>query len=431
MSDHEDIIDLNNTYANESCINTYSSESNRSNNVKFLKLDSISLDDERPTFKPKIVEEQKTNIIMDINYDDNNDKNKVNVSNNRKSNISDKPSNITNNDKKKVQIIEIIDNNGWNDKNEKLLSYWKEESHIIIWLNTQALNELKFINKALSIPAILISAISSATLFSNFNTDNKSERVNIIILIIGILLIISTFIQSLKEFLNLDKNIRQHINIIKTNQMLILDIQEQLNQEIHDRVNGKDFLSKIKLKKADMVRNNVEIPPKIYKKMERAIENGDIINYDETFILYSYLQNKLTNHNILNPHGIPQQINVLNSNMNNDVNKTVDTRIDIPPIPYSTSTNSQFDREKNIIEPYKNLEEIKKKVNKLKQEENEDKISIGSQDSGGSVNSTYSQGSINSRTDLQFNKKHKKGKQEFETSANDYVMQIKNQIARL
>ena len=58
----------------------------------------------------------------------------------------------------------------------------------------------------------------------------------ILIIFIGILLIISTFLQSLKEFLNLEKNIRQYITIIKNNQIIILDIQEQLNQQLNDRI---------------------------------------------------------------------------------------------------------------------------------------------------------------------------------------------------
>lgn len=405
MSDHEEIIDLDINASTDSCFNTYSSENNKSQSVKFLKLGSISLDDKQPTFKPIPVKQDNPVRIQNPQED------------------------IGPQLKGKKQIIEIIDNNGWNEKNEKLLAYWKEESHIIIWLNTQALNELKFINKALSIPAILISAISSATLFSNFNTNNNSERVDYTLLVIGILLIISTFIQSLKEFLNLEKNIRQHINIIKTNQMLILDIQEQLNQEVHDRANGKEFLSKIKLKKADMVRNNVEIPPKIYKKMERAIENGDIINYDETFILYSYLQNKMTNHSIMNPHDVGANPGDLLGFKQKPLmrERTGETRIDIP---YKDGQISQFERDKAIVEPYENLDKIREKVNRFNRKDDGDDNSIGSQ---GSANSVFSEGSINNIPDLQFDKKKKKGKskRDFQTSANDYVQQIKTQIARL
>lgn len=201
----------------------------------------------------------------------------------------------------KEKDYNITENKGWNEKNEKLLTYWKEESQIIIWLNTQALNYLKKLNKCLSIPAIMISAISSATIFSNLNNEQKNDtNIDAMLVVIGILLIISTFIQSLKEFLNLEKNIRQYINIIKTNQMLILDIQEQLSQEIQDRVNGKEFVNKMKSRKADLVRNSIEIPLRFYKKMEKAVENGEIINYNETFVLYNYLQNQLTNKNIIN-----------------------------------------------------------------------------------------------------------------------------------
>lgn len=192
----------------------------------------------------------------------------------------------------------VYKNNGWNDKKENLLKYWKEEAQIIIWLNSEALNSTKFINKCLSIPAIFISAVSSASLFSNVNVSE--DRINIVIILIGILLMISTIIQSLKEFLNLDKNIRQYITIIKNNQILVLEIEEQLNQDIFDRENGVVFLKKIKHKKSEMVKNSVEIPSRIYKKLEKEIEKGNIINYKDTFILYNYLQKKSTNQVLFN-----------------------------------------------------------------------------------------------------------------------------------
>lgn len=215
-------------------------------------------------------------------------------------------------------VNEII-NNGWDKNKEKMLRYWKEESQIMIWLNTQALNNTKFINKCFSIPSIFISAISSATLFSNVNIS--PDKIQILIIFIGILLIISTFLQSLKEFLNLDKNIRQYITIIKNNQIIILDIQEQLNQQVNDRINGKKFLNDIKNKKNELIKNSIEIPKKIYKKMEKAIENGEIINYNDTFILYNYLQNKLTDSSILdNSNFNINNFNNHNNNENNDEN---------------------------------------------------------------------------------------------------------------
>jgi hypothetical protein len=226
----------------------------------------------------------------------------------------------------------IFKNNGWNAKKENLLKYWKEEAQIIIWLNSEALNSTKFINKCLSIPAIFISAISSASLFSNVNMSE--DRINIVIIFIGILLMISTIIQSLKEFLNLDKNIRQYITIIKNNQMLVLEIEEQLNQETYDRENGVSFLKKIKYRKGEMVKNSVEIPSRIYKKLEREIEKGNIINYKDTFILYNYLQKKSTNQVLFNNSNESNENNnnYDNDDNDNDSNNRIDKRNSIHKI---------------------------------------------------------------------------------------------------
>jgi hypothetical protein len=268
-------------------------------------------------------------------------------------------------------------NNGWNENLEKLLSYWKEESQIFIWLNTQSLNYLKFQNKCLSVPAIAISAISSATIFSNVSYDDRSNN-PILLYIIGSFLIISTFIQLMKEYLNLDKNIRQHINTIKTNQMLILDIQEQLSQGREDRINGKDFLNKMKTRKADLIRNSIEIPVKFYKRMENAIERGEIINYNETFVLYNYLQNRIANKNLIGPP--------------------------LPIIPSSSSTatsNNQSTQNANDV------------LINIQSESNEH--------SDGSDGSQISSLSVNSRNEL--NRKN--------SDSNSYAAQIKYQIARL
>ena len=268
-------------------------------------------------------------------------------------------------------------NNGWNENLEKILSYWKEESQIFIWLNTQSLNYLKFQNKCLSVPAIAISAISSATIFSNVSYDDRSNN-PILLYIIGSFLIISTFIQLMKEYLNLDKNIRQHINTIKTNQMLILDIQEQLSQGREDRINGKDFLNKMKTRKADLIRNSIEIPVKFYKRMENAIERGEIINYNETFVLYNYLQNRIANKNLIGPP--------------------------LPIIPSSSSTatsNNQSTQNANDV------------LINIQSESNEH--------SDGSDGSQISSLSVNSRNEL--NRKN--------SDSNSYAAQIKYQIARL
>ena len=67
--------------------------------------------------------------------------------------------------------------NIWNDENESLLRFWKEESNVHIWLSNKASEFYNFINKLISIPCILISAVSSTTILSNIYED---ECTNII-----------------------------------------------------------------------------------------------------------------------------------------------------------------------------------------------------------------------------------------------------------
>ena len=51
MSDDEEDIEFRPNLDNESCMNTYSGDNNKSQDVKILKLDSISLNDNNTVFK--------------------------------------------------------------------------------------------------------------------------------------------------------------------------------------------------------------------------------------------------------------------------------------------------------------------------------------------------------------------------------------------
>ena len=138
----------------------------------------------------------------------------------------------------------------WNNEKENLLRFWKEEANVHIWLSNKASEFYNFLNKLISIPCILISAISSTTILSNIYQDECSQniqdddnfaeniqdidsnQINNSLLVIGCFLALGTFLQSLKEFLNLDSKINKFDNNIKTNRILILDIEEQLYLEL-------------------------------------------------------------------------------------------------------------------------------------------------------------------------------------------------------
>ena len=81
----------------------------------------------------------------------------------------------------------------WTSKKEKLLNFWKEESRIYSWLHEQNSKYYRELDKKLSIPSLLISAVTSTALFSSINMENNEY----VIVSFGILLVIGTFLQSI------------------------------------------------------------------------------------------------------------------------------------------------------------------------------------------------------------------------------------------
>ena len=72
-------------------------------------------------------------------------------------------------------------------------------------------------------------------------------------------LALGTFLQSLKEFLNLDSKISKFDNNIKTNRLLILDIEEQIYLERSERERPNKLIKDYEIKK-NLVTNTPIIP---------------------------------------------------------------------------------------------------------------------------------------------------------------------------
>jgi hypothetical protein len=199
----------------------------------------------------------------------------------------------------------------WNNEKENLLRFWKEESNVYIWLSNKASEFYNLLNKVISIPCILISAISSTTILSNIYEDEclqntrddntladniqniNSNQINTSLLVIGCFLALGTFLQSLKEFLNLDNKISKFDNNIKTNRILILDIEQQLYLERSERECPSKLIKRIKEIKKNLVTNTPVIPNFIKKRLKKAIERNEVLDIMSKSILYSYLKNQI------------------------------------------------------------------------------------------------------------------------------------------
>jgi len=239
----------------------------------------------------------------------------------------------------------------WNNEKENLLKFWKEESNVHIWLSNKAISFYSLLNRAISIPCILISAISSTTILSNIHdydsnelvknddTDdndtssfscinNEEEMIISPLLAIGCILALGTFLQSLKEFLSLDNKISKFEQNIKTNRILILEIEEQLYLDRDERECPSKIIKKIKEIKKNLVTDTPVIPAFIKRKLKKAIENNEVLDIMSKSILYSYLKNQTIeiDGTVFNNDGnnapIPVNSMVYNNDTYNDNNNT-------------------------------------------------------------------------------------------------------------
>lgn len=263
----------------------------------------------------------------------------------------------------------------WNNEKENLLRFWKEESNVHIWLSNKASEFYNLLNKVISIPCILISAISSTTILSNIykddctqilqnndSLDDNIQELNISqldtsLLIIGCFLAIGTFLQSLKEFLNLDGKISKFDNNIKTNRILILDIDEQIYLERSERECPSKLIKRIKETKKSLVTNTPVIPNFIKKRLKESIEKNEVLDIMSKSVLYSYLKNQT----------IDIEGSIFNQNESNNYNLD-DNNSNISPqhILVDTTTESNLDSivnlENSYISEYDSNKRIKDKI---------------------------------------------------------------------
>ena len=212
--------------------------------------------------------------------------------------------------------------NDWTPKKELLLEKWKFESSLYIGLHNYNAEYYKFIDKMCGIPALIINAVTTTTLFSVLNLENNQT----IIISIASLLIVGTILQSLRDFLSIGKQIHNNINTSKHYQIVINDITEQLNQEPQDRINGKDFVKKINQSRNNIVLDAPYINHKSWKNLIKKLQNGDFILLENNTYFKNYFEKLMvqqtdssTNNNPDNPNNPCTSVELIHNNRRNNM----------------------------------------------------------------------------------------------------------------
>lgn len=180
-------------------------------------------------------------------------------------------------------------NNGWTTRGEKLVRYWQEECRLYAWMYEQNATYYSRLNRTLGIASIALSAITGTTLFNQSASDPDATSSNILIGL-GVSSIASTILSGLKELLDLNSLITQNTNAARENSSIVMDIDEQMNIDRADRIDGREFMKSIKDRKNSLIQNGPIIPSRQWKQVHRKIQSKEQLGFLNREVFNEYLE---------------------------------------------------------------------------------------------------------------------------------------------
>jgi hypothetical protein len=184
------------------------------------------------------------------------------------SEISDEKSN-TQSILHKVDLI--ILNNGWNDKNEKIIISIGENSASYKWMHERCSSFHKSIYKFTSILLIILSTgLTTETIINN------SDNYYILNILSQIMTYLITTISVLQSFLKSEETSEKHLTAANEFSKLYHDIQQQMCMFRRDRINATKYVSDCLKLYDSLIINNPDINTYVINKFKKTFKNSDI-----------------------------------------------------------------------------------------------------------------------------------------------------------
>jgi hypothetical protein len=162
----------------------------------------------------------------------------------------------------------LLLNNGWNDKNEKLIASIGENSEAYKWMHEKASKRYYLMNRIVGIFIVVLNAVLSAQ--TTFTADcQKDIFQKVLIYIVTILSVINNFL-NFQELATNHKNASSHFGDITH------DVQQQMCLYRKDRESAVKYVQHT-LKKYDSVNtNSPAMPDYILKELNKKYKNSGI-----------------------------------------------------------------------------------------------------------------------------------------------------------
>lgn len=162
-------------------------------------------------------------------------------------------------------------NNGWNNKNEKIIISIGENAASFKWMHERSASRYQFCNKIVSVILLLLSTGLSAetTIPSSNNNNNVAMDIVHRIFTYGI-----TVLSVLQNFLKLEEMSEKHLSAAREYSRLYHDIQQQMCMYRRDRKPAISYVAQV-LKLFDSL--NVKSPP-ISEKIANQLKKQNLNN---------------------------------------------------------------------------------------------------------------------------------------------------------
>lgn len=227
--------------------------------------------------------------------------------------------------KNKIDILLL--NNGWNDKNERLIISIGENAASYKWMHEKSHSKYTLYNKMLSLFTIVLNGTLSTQTIYNDQSDNS------FILIQKILIYIVTLLSIINNFLKLQELSIKHQNSSSQYSDIYHDIQQQMCMYRKDRINAVKYIHNM-LKKSDNIRiSSPDIDKDILNEFKKKFQNSDIAMPDiadkiQKIDIITEPRNQSSTHtdmNILNSQTISDNNTQHNTQNNTQYNNIINT----------------------------------------------------------------------------------------------------------
>lgn len=169
----------------------------------------------------------------------------------------------------KAEIMAL--NNGWNDKNERIVISIGENAASYKWMHERSSSMYKLINQILNVVLIVFSTGLSAETILPDNSNNI-----VLSVFRRIFTYVVTLISVLINFLKFEQLSEQHLNAATSFAKLYHEIQQQMCMYRRDRQNATKYVAEILKTYDNLIVNGPTINDIIIKQFKSKFENADI-----------------------------------------------------------------------------------------------------------------------------------------------------------